>query len=85
MGTSLGSTVANAAQPLEGRRIVITRAPEQSGELQLLLEQLGAEVLFLPMVRFLDPEDTADLDMAIDSLGDFAWLVFTSANAGRFF
>ena len=70
---------------LAGRRIIITRAPEQSEELQRLLEELGAEVLFLPMVVFLDPEDTEDLDRAIDSLGKFHWLIFTSANAARFF
>jgi uroporphyrinogen III methyltransferase/synthase len=70
---------------LGGRRIVITRAPEQTTDLVQCLRGLGAEVFFLPMVRFLDPETTDDLDRAIDSLGKFEWLVFSSANAVRFF
>jgi uroporphyrinogen-III synthase len=74
-----------AVGALIGRRIIITRAPEQAGELSRSLQEFGAEVLFLPMVMFLDPEDTEDLDRAIDSLGKFDWLVLTSANAARFF
>jgi len=72
-------------RPLAGRRIVITRAHDQVDEFARHLQELGADVLFLPMVRFLDPEDTRDLDRAIGSLGEFDWLVFTSANAVRFF
>lgn len=70
---------------LAGRRIVVTRAPEQSGELLQLLRGAGAEVLSLPMVRFLDPTDTAELDRAIAALDAFDWLILTSANAVQFF
>lgn len=70
---------------LAGRRIVVTRAPEQSKELRERLEELGAEVVMLPMVRFLEPENTRELDRAIRSLDKFDWLIFTSANAVTFF
>jgi len=70
---------------LAGRRIIVTRAPEQSLELARKLEELGAEVLSLPMVRFTEPAQTAELDQAIVVLEQFDWLVFTSANAVRFF
>jgi uroporphyrinogen-III synthase len=83
LGTDSSKTVGVGA--LSGRRIVITREPEQATELQRRLQELGAEVLFLPMVRFLDPEETDELDHAIDSLAEFDWLIFTSANAARFF
>jgi uroporphyrinogen III methyltransferase/synthase len=72
-------------KPLAGRRIVITRAPEQAQEFKRRLENLGAEVLLLPVVRFSAPADTAALDRAIGSLETFDWVVFTSANAARFF
>jgi uroporphyrinogen III methyltransferase / synthase len=87
MGTPVASESPrpNGAGALFGRRIVVTRAPEQAGELLQRLEGLGAEVLFLPMVRFLDPEDAGELDRAIDSLDGFDWLIFSSANAARFF
>jgi uroporphyrinogen III methyltransferase / synthase len=73
------------SRTLEGRRIVITRAPEQSNELRARLEELGADVASLPLVRFLESKDTADLDRAIRSLDRFDWIIFTSANAVTFF
>lgn len=73
------------SRTLEGRRIVVTRAPEQSKELREKLEELGAEVLLLPLVRFLEPENTGELDRAIRSLAKFDWLIFSSANAVKFF
>ncbi len=70
---------------LEGRRVIVTRAPEQSKELIERLGELGAEAVLLPLVRFVEPESTADLDQAIRSLDTFDWLIFTSANAVTFF
>ena len=72
-------------KPLAGRRIVVTRAPEQSKELLDRLRDAGAEAASLPMVRFLDPQDTAPLDRTILALDEFDWLLLTSANAVRFF
>jgi uroporphyrinogen-III synthase len=46
---------------------------------------MGATVLLFPAVSFSEPSDTAELDRAIHSLGEFDWILFTSANAARFF
>jgi len=70
---------------LAGRRIVVTRAPEQAGELARLLADHGAEVLLCPLVAFERPADTGPLDAALGRLGEFDWLLFTSQNAVRFF
>jgi len=75
----------NAPAPLAGKRIVITRAIEQAHALKDRLEAMGAVVLLLPAVSFSEPANTADLDRAIRSLGTFDWILFTSANAVRFF
>jgi uroporphyrinogen-III synthase len=75
----------NATKPLNGRRIVITRAIEQSRELKERLESLGATVLLLPAVSFSEPSDVTDLDRAIRRVQSFDWILFTSANAVRFF
>jgi uroporphyrinogen-III synthase len=72
-------------RPLEGKRIVVTRAIEQARDLMARLENMGAIVLLLPAVSFSEPSDTAELDRAIRSLGEFNWILFTSANAVRFF
>jgi uroporphyrinogen III methyltransferase/synthase len=80
-----GQLETDRKKPLGGRRIVVTRAPEQAQDLVERLEQLGAEVLLLPTVSFCEPKDTASLDAALRSLDSFDWLLFTSANAARFF
>jgi uroporphyrinogen-III synthase len=74
-----------APGPLQGKRIVVTRAIEQSRELVTRLENMRATVLLFPAVSFSEPSDTAELDRAIHSLGKFDWILFTSANAARFF
>ena len=75
----------NTGKPLLGKRIVITRAVEQSRDLKDRLEDLGATILLLPAVSFSEPSDVMELDRAICSLDSFDWILFTSANAVRFF
>ena len=75
----------NTQRPLEGKRIVVTRALEQSRDLKSRLEIMGAIVLLFPAVSFSEPSETAELDRVIHSLCDFDWILFTSANAVRFF
>ena len=67
-------------RPLFGRRIVVTRARAQAGELSRELECLGAEVLEFPTIEITPPEDFGPLDAAINNLDSFGWIVFTSAN-----
>jgi len=64
-------------RPLFGRRIVVTRAREQASALRSRLEQLGAEVLELPSIA-IEP-----IAFTLPSLGDYRWLVLTSANGVR--
>jgi len=67
-------------RPLFGRRVVVTRARAQAGELSAGLEKLGAEVLEFPTIEVRPPDDFGPLDEAIRDLDSFDWLVFTSAN-----
>lgn len=67
-------------KPLFGRRVVVTRARAQAGELSEKLEALGAEVIEFPVIEIQPPEDFAPLDEAISDLDSFDWLIFTSAN-----
>ncbi len=72
----------------EAKRIVITRAPGQNESLRAeLTKALGASarIIELPCVEFREPDDTAALDSAIGSIGNFAWILFTSQNAARYF
>lgn len=67
-------------RPLFGRRIVVTRARAQAGELSRKLEDLGAEVLEFPTIEIKPPADFAPLDKTIRELEGYDWLVFTSVN-----
>jgi uroporphyrinogen-III synthase len=70
---------------LAGRRVVITRAPQQNEELARELEGRGARVMTLPLVHFAELSDFRAVDAAIAELQSFDWLIFTSGNAVRFF
>lgn len=72
-------------KPLEGRTIVITRAASQAGELSALLENYGARVFACPTIEIREPDSYERLDEALDHLYGYDWLIFTSANAVRFF
>jgi uroporphyrinogen III methyltransferase / synthase len=67
-------------RPLFGRRVVVTRARAQAGELSAYLEDLGAEVREFPTIEVGPPQDFGPLDRAIGELDSFDWLVLTSAN-----
>jgi len=69
-----------SARPLRGRRIAVTRAREQAGELARALEALGAQVIAAPMIRIEPLSDLAPLGAALTQLARYAWLVFTSQN-----
>jgi uroporphyrinogen III methyltransferase / synthase len=71
------------SKPLAGRRIVVTRRPEQSGWLCARLEDTGATVAELPLVELAPPAEMAPLDDALRRLERYDWVVFTSANAVR--
>ena len=67
-------------RPLFGRRIVVTRARAQAGELSTKLEALGAEVVEFPTIEIKPPQDFGPLDKAIRELDGYGWIVFTSVN-----
>jgi len=69
------------ASALFGRRIVVTRAVEQSSDLVTKLERRGAIPISLPLVAFSTPENFAPLDTALHRWQEFDWVLFTSANA----
>lgn len=71
------------AAPLAGRRVVVTRAEHQAGELVDFLTAAGATVERLPLLALLPPADPAPLAAAARDLASYRWVVFTSANAVR--
>jgi uroporphyrinogen-III synthase len=70
----------SGAQPLAGKRILITRARHQAGRLAEALEAEGAEVVRLPTIEIIPPESYAPLDAVLERIRGFDWLIVTSAN-----
>lgn len=70
---------------LTGRRIVLTRAREQSADWRRQLEARGATVLELPLLQVSKDIDKQVLADCLTELGTYEWLLFTSANGVRFF
>jgi uroporphyrinogen III methyltransferase/synthase len=70
---------------LFGRRIAITRSREGNKSLRNRLEELGAEVLELPLIRVVPDVDRDTLVDIIAELGSYDWMIFTSASGVRIF
>src|SRR5208282_5146775 len=68
---------------LRGKRVLVTRAAEQSeGLMEALLEE-GAVPVLLPLVAFAPPGDPMRLDEAIRECSRYDWIFLTSQNAVR--
>lgn len=76
-----GDKPANA--PLRGKRILITRAHEQAGELADKVRAQGGEPMEFPTIEFAPLADCTVLDGALERVKEFDWVVFTSANGVR--
>lgn len=71
--------------PLQGKRIVVTRARNQASQLATKLTQLGAGVAEVPSIK-IAPCGDEKLRQAIGSLKDYTMVLWTSANGvHRFF
>ncbi|MCC6235126.1 MAG: uroporphyrinogen-III synthase, partial [Verrucomicrobiales bacterium] len=63
-----------------GQRVVITRTSEQAGELGSRFARLGAETLEIPTIRVIAPTERTPMIEALAGLGEYDWIVFSSAN-----
>jgi uroporphyrinogen III methyltransferase/synthase len=72
-------------RPLFGRRILVTRAREQASVFAEGLREAGALPVEFPAIEIRPPDSWAEVDGALDRLAEYDWIVFTSANAVRYF
>jgi uroporphyrinogen III methyltransferase/synthase len=70
-------------RPLFGKRVLVTRSRDQASELSQLLREQGAEPIEFPVIKITPPECSRELDVALDRIDQYDWLLFTSANAVR--
>jgi uroporphyrinogen-III synthase len=70
----------NQNHPLAGTRILVGRARHQAGSLSSSLRSLGASVIEIPFIEIRKPQSYQPLDEALKNIGNYDWLIFTSAN-----
>ena len=64
---------------------MVTRARQQASNLVEQLESLGAEIMECPTIRIVPPESHDLTDKAVENLGSYDWIVFTSVNGVKAF
>ncbi len=70
-------------RPLSGRRIGVTRADEQADSQIDRIFELGAEAVLMPTLEIEPPVTWDAVDEVLRRVGEFDWIVFTSANGVR--
>jgi uroporphyrinogen-III synthase len=71
---------------LNGERILVTRAREQADKLSVALTDLGAEVIEIPAIEIRPAKSYEALDLALQNIEGYDWLILTSVNGvGVFF
>ncbi len=76
-------TTSGSGRPLEGKRVVVTRARSQASSLVIALTALGAEVIELPTIETVPLDSYDHLDNALRAIESYRWLIVTSANTVR--
>jgi len=72
-------------RPLFGKRIVVTRAREQAGQLSQILTDQGAEVIELPFITVEQNYDEKLVSEVFAGIAVYEWIIFTSANGVKNF
>ena len=65
------------------RRVLVTRAPDQTGELVSALRDAGLDPIPVPAIAIEIEPGGGDLDDSARSLGYYAWVVISSTNGAR--
>ena len=67
-------------RPLFGRRIIVTRTRHQAGGLTKELSKLGADVIELPTIKIVEPQNPMLFGELVQDCHTYDWIVFTSPN-----
>src|ERR687885_1133134 len=72
---------AVAVRPLQGKRVLVTRARAQAESLSAVLRAAGAVPVEFPAIRIEPAADYTALDDALRAVQGYDWAIFTSVNA----
>ncbi|MBV8371119.1 MAG: uroporphyrinogen-III C-methyltransferase [Candidatus Eremiobacteraeota bacterium] len=68
------------AQPLFGKRVLVTRPAHQADDFATRLWEAGAEPILAPTIAIGPPDDLGAAREAVARVRDYDWVVFTSRN-----
>ncbi len=71
-------------KPLFGKRILVTRSRNQASDFSKKIEELGGEPFEFPTIEIKEP-DYLQLDMAMQKIRAYNWIIFTSVNGVEYF
>lgn len=75
----------DAAKPLKGYHVLVTRGKEQAENLIQTITENGGISHSVPLIEFVLPQDIGKNKNHLDHLEDYNWLIFTSQNGVKFF
>lgn len=78
-------SASEAAKPLLGKTVLVTRPEHQSHDMLRELHRLGASTLSQPAIEISEPASWDQVDKTISQLSSYDWLVFSSANGVNYF
>jgi uroporphyrinogen III methyltransferase/synthase len=67
-------------RPLFTKRVLVTRSRHQASALSKFLAKRGAQPIELPAIDVQPIIDNTELDEAINNMGSYQWVLFTSVN-----
>jgi uroporphyrinogen-III synthase len=67
-------------RPLDGCRVLVSRAKEQAGALSTALRELGCTVIEIPFIEIRPPRSFRPLDAVLSKLATYDWVILTSVN-----
>src|ERR687888_2318161 len=76
-----GREGAQAVRPLQGKRVLVTRARAQAEPLAAVLRAAGAVPVEFPAIHIEPGADYTALDDALRAVQRYDWAIFTSVNA----
>ncbi|MDB5026657.1 MAG: uroporphyrinogen-III C-methyltransferase [Candidatus Eremiobacteraeota bacterium] len=68
------------AQPLFGKRVLVTRPAHQADDFATRLYEVGAEPILAPAIAVGPPDDLAAARDAVERVREYGWVAFTSRN-----
>src|SRR2546422_9731592 len=76
---------SQSSGPLAGKRILVTRAALQAGELAGNIEKSGGTPVLFPTIEIRPAQSWDECDRSIDRIDGYDGLIFTSTNGVQYF